>query len=153
MKIKELRSVIDMIRDASKADLIIVSLFLLPILLGSWSIFLNSINYLDNNNGWKFFIICLLFITYLIGLIQMKRSDTREKKLKRAIYHIETRLKKRGGHRASFDAIRNEVNETYTDDFLKELIDKNPEVFGTVTLKKEHKPGITLIEVESEDIR
>ena len=39
MKIKEVRSAIDIIRDASKADLIIVSLFLLPILLGIWSIF------------------------------------------------------------------------------------------------------------------
>ncbi len=83
----------------------------------------------------------------------MKKADTKEDKLKRARYHVETRLKKRGGHRASFDAIREEVNESYSDDFLKELIDVNPEIFGTCTIKKGKKPGITLVEVESEDTK
>jgi len=81
----------------------------------------------------------------------MKKADTEQDKLKRARYHVETRLKKRGGHRASFDAIRNEVSETYSDDFLKKLMDLNPEIFGRCTIKKGKKPGITLVTVESED--
>lgn len=75
----------------------------------------------------------------------MKVADTQEDKLRRARYHVETRLKKRRGHRASFDAIRNEVNETYSNDFLKKLIDVNPEIFRTCTIKKGSKPGITLL--------
>jgi hypothetical protein len=70
--------------------------------------------------------------------------DTHEERLKRARYHVETRLKKRKGRRASFEAIRKEVDETYTDEFLKELIELNPEIFGRCTLKKGNKPGITL---------
>ena len=81
----------------------------------------------------------------------MKRADTQEEKLKRARYHVETRLKKRGGHRASFDAIRNEVNETYSHEFLKKLIDMNPEIFGTCIIKKGNKPGITLVPEELEN--
>lgn len=81
----------------------------------------------------------------------MKIKDTQEEKLKRARYHVETRLKKRGGHRASFGAIRNEVNETYSNEFLIELIELNPEIFGKCTIKKGHKQGITLVEVEPED--
>jgi len=81
----------------------------------------------------------------------MKRADTQEDKLKRARYHVETRLKKREGHRASFDAIRNEVNQTYSNEFLEKLIDLNPEIFGTCTIKKGMKRGITLVPVESED--
>ena len=142
-----------MIRDASSKELIIISLFLLPILLGAWSIFLNSLAYLDQHEGWKFLLICFLLSLYIGGLIYMKKADTKEDKLKRARYHVETRLKKRGGHRASFDAIREEVNESYSDDFLKELIDVNPEIFGTCTIKKGKKPGITLVEVESEDTK
>ena len=38
---------------------------------------------------------------------------------------------------------------TYSDDFLKKLIDVNPEVFGTCTIKKGNKPGITLVAEES----
>jgi len=151
MNIKEVRSVVDMIRDAGNKELIIVSLFLLPLLLGAWSFFINSLDFLDQYNGWKLIIICILLCLYVGGLIYMKSQDTRKEKLRRARYHVETRLKKRGGHRASFEAIRNEVNETYTDDFLKELIEKNPEVFGTVTIKKGRKPGITLVEAKTED--
>jgi Cu2+-exporting ATPase/Cu+-exporting ATPase len=60
-------------------------------------------------DGWKLLIICFLLALYVVGLIYMKTADTQEDKLKRARYHVETRLKKRGGHRASFDAIRNRM--------------------------------------------
>ncbi|OHB58447.1 MAG: hypothetical protein A2173_08930 [Planctomycetes bacterium RBG_13_44_8b] len=151
MNIKEVRSMVDMIRDADSKELIIVSLFLLPLLLGAWLGFLNSLDFLDQHDGLKFMIVFILLILYVGGLIYMKIADTQKDKLKRARYHVETRLKKRGGHRASFDAIRNEVNETYSDDFLKKLIELNPEIFGTCTIKKGKKPGITLVTVESED--
>jgi hypothetical protein len=149
MNTKEVRSMIDMIRDADNKELVVVSLFLLPILLGGWSFFLNNLAFLNQYNGLKLLVICFLLILYAGGLFYMKR-DTIEDKLKRARFHIENRLKKRGGHRASFDAIRNEVNETYTDDFLKNLIDMNPEIFGSCTIKKGNKPGITLVSLEAE---
>jgi len=151
MNIKEIRSAVDIIRDSDSKELVIVSLFLLPVVLGAWSIFLNSVDFLDQHDGWKLIIICSLLALYVGGLIYMKKIDTQKERLKRARYHVETRLSKRGGHRASFEGIRNEVNETYSDDFLKELIEVNPEIFGTCTIKKGHKPGITLVEVESED--
>jgi hypothetical protein len=66
-------------------------------------------------------------------------------RLMRARDHIETRLKKRGGHRASFEAIRNEVNESYSDDFICELIELNPKIFGRCIIKRGNKPGITLV--------
>jgi hypothetical protein len=150
MNTKDVRSMVDMIRDADTKELVIVSLFLLPLLLGAWSVFLNSLDFLDQYDGWKFLILCFLLLLYVGGLIYMKEADTQEDKLKRARYHIETRLKKRGGHRVSFDAIRKEVNETYADDFLKKLIDMNPEIFGTVTIEKGNKPGIKLVTEELE---
>ncbi len=151
MNTKDVRSMVDMIRDANRKDLVIVSLFLLPLLLGAWSILLNSLDYLDEHDGWKLLIIGLLLASYVLGLINMKRTDTQEDRLRRAMRHVETRLRKRGGHRASFDAIRNEVNEDYTNAFLKQLIDLNPELFGTCTIKKGNKQGITLVNLESED--
>jgi hypothetical protein len=153
MNTKEVRSMLDMIRDANNKELVIVSLFLLPFLLGLWSIFLDRLRFLDQYDDWKLIIICFLLVLYVGGLIYSKIADTEKDQLKRARYHIETRLKKRGGNRASFDAIRNEVNETYTDDFIEKLIDINPEIFGACTIKKGNKPGITLVKVESEDIQ
>ena len=151
MNIKEVRSIVDVIRDADNKELVIVSLFLLPLLLGAWSVFLNSLGFLDQHDGWKLIIICIISVLYVGGLIRTKIRDTEKERLKRARYHVETRLKKRLGHRASFEAIRNVVDETYSDDFLKKLIEANPEIFGTCTIKKGHKPGITLVEVELED--
>lgn len=121
MTIKEVQSIVDMIKDADNKELIVVSLFLLPLLLGAWSVFLNSLDFFDQHPGCKLISISIsisiLFVLYIGGLIYMKKVDTQMEKLKRARYHVETRLKKREGHRASFDAIRSEVNEDYSDDF------------------------------------
>ena len=69
MNTKEVRSMVDMIRDAGNEELVIVSLFLLPLLLGAWSVFLNSLGFLDHRDGWKFLIICFLSALYIGGLI------------------------------------------------------------------------------------
>jgi hypothetical protein len=70
-----------------------------------------------------------------------------DEKLKRARLHVKNRLEQRKGKRASFMAIREEVDEGYTDEFLKELIDKNPTTFRTVKVKRGelYLPGITLV--------
>jgi hypothetical protein len=153
MDSKEVKSIVDIIRDAETKELVIVSLFLLPILLGAWSVFLNSLTFLDQHEGWKFLVLCLLLFIYIGGLIYMKLTDTMKDKLKRARFHVETSLKKRGGNRASFDAIRNEVDESYSDEFLKKLIDINPEVFGRCQVIRDdgNRPGITLVSVEFEE--
>ena len=155
MKIKEVRDVIDIIRESSIADLIIVSLFLLPILLGIWSIFLNSISYLEQHDFWRLIVLIVIFIIYVPGTILMKCWDPPDEKLKRARLHVKNRLEQRGGNRASFVAIREEVNEEYTDDFLEKLIDKNPTTFRTVQVKRigQYMPGITLVEDELEYIQ
>lgn len=144
MNSKEIRSVVDMIRDATWTELIIVSLFLLPIPLGAWSIVMNSIDAFDEYSFGKFICLSSLFFAYIVGVILIKRIDTKEEKLKRARYHIETRLKKREGRRASFVAVRNEVNKSYSDSFIEELIEKNPEIFSKCTIAKGKKTGITL---------
>jgi hypothetical protein len=147
MNTKGVRSAIDIIRDASKKDLIIVSLFLLPILLGSWSYLLNSLDFLNQHDVCKLALIGFILAVYVVGLVVMKRWDPEEEKLKRARYHIENILKKRV--RASFEYLGKEV-PTYTPDFLKKLILKYPTVFRDCPIKR-HGPGITLVKEESID--
>lgn len=153
MKINDIHSAIDIIRDASKADLIIVSLFLLPTLLGIWAIFLNNISCLEQHDGWRFAVLIVICGIYVFGLIIMKWCDPIDEKLKRAKLHVKHRLEQRKGHRASFVAIREEVNEKYDDDFLQRLIEKNPTTFRTVQVKRggQYMDGITLVKDELED--
>jgi hypothetical protein len=152
MDIKEVRSSVDLIRDASSADLVIISLFLLPILLGAWSLLLNSLHFLDQHDGSKLLTVGILLLIYVAGLVIMKLWDPREEKLKRARAHVENRLRRRPGHRASFDAIRSEVDSRYDDPFIRELIDKNPGIFQTCTIKRTDgtKAGITLVDESPE---
>lgn len=153
MNSREVKSIVEIIRDAETKELVIISLFLLPILLGAWSVLMNNLAFLNQYGGLKLLILCLLLLLYVGGLVYMKFTDTLDDKLGRARFHVETRLKKRGGHRASFDAIRDEVDETYTDEFLKKLIDINPEIFGRCKIKRSdgNRPGITLVSTELEE--
>lgn len=66
-----------------------------------------------------------------------------EEKLLLARYRVENRLKVRPGRRASFKAIRSEVNPTYTDDFLWRLISEYRNVFRR--FRSKYGPGIKLV--------
>ena len=147
MDIKGIRSAIDVIRDVSKADLIIVSLFLVPILLGSWSYLLNNLDFFNTHPAWKLAIICIILILYVVGLVVMKQWYPKDEKLKRARYHIENILQKRV--RASFEYLEKE-EPTYTPEFIKELMRTYPRVFRPVPIKN-HGPGITLVEEQPDD--
>jgi len=151
MKLKDVRTLVDIVRDSSKADLIIVSLCLLPILLGSWTILLNNFKFLNKHDGWKLITIIVVTIIYVIGLILIKWCDTHDEMLKRAVLHVRHKLERR--KRASFVAIREEVNENYDDEFLKELIEKHPTIFRSVKVKRKggFLPGITLVDDETGD--
>lgn len=151
MDIKDIRSSIDLIREASKADLIIVSLLLLPLVLGAWSFLLNNVAFLDQHREWKAAFIAAVFVAYVVGLVVMKSWDPLEERLRRARRHVQNRLRQRPQHRASFDAIRGEVNPSYSDEFLRTLVERNPDSFRLCELKLSTgtKPGIAL-EIEEQ---
>ena len=149
MNITGVRSAIDIIRDARKEDLIIVSLFVLPLLLLPWSYLLNTLDFLNEYGHFKFAFVVILSVVYVMGLVYMKCHDPPEERLKRARYHIENILKKR--IRASFEYLEKE-EPTYTSEFIKELMRTYPRVFGPVRIKN-HGPGITLVEEEPDKNR
>ena len=147
MDIKDIRSSMDLIREASKADLIIVSLVLLPLLLGGWSLFLSNLAILEQHREWKDAAIAVVLVAYVVGLVVMKSWDPPEERLRRAARHIQNRLRqRRPGHRASFDAIRSDVNPGYTDDFIRKVVERNPEIFRLcdIKLSSSTKPGVAL---------
>lgn len=78
-------------------------------------------------------------------------SESLSVRLKRASLRVENRLKRRKKNRASFIAIREEVNENYTDEFLSKLIAKYPAIFRAVQVKRtgQFVPGITLVTSET----
>jgi hypothetical protein len=150
MKLKEARSAVDWIRDTKPSDIVVVSLFLLPLLLGAWSVVLNSISYLDEHDGFSAVLLCLLLLTYVVGIVVMKATEGRDDQLRRAKTHIRNRLQQRGNQTGSFDYLRRTVDETYTDEFLRNIIDQFPLEFRRARIKG-GKDGMALVEETEED--
>ncbi len=150
MKIKEARSAVDWIRDTKSSDIIVVSLFMLPLLLGAWSVFMNSISFLDERDGFRAVLLLILLLTYVVGIVVMKATESRDDQLRRAKTHIQNRLLRRGNQTGSFDYLRRTVDETYTDEFLRRLIAIFPLEFRRARIKG-GKDGMTLVEEIEED--
>ncbi len=95
-----------------------------------------------------FLILAGLAWIWRFGHPTVQQQTTDDDNRRRAMLHIETRLKKRPGNRASYDAIRKEVNPRYDDKFIEELIEFNPEIFGRCEIRLKdgsQKQGITLV--------
>jgi hypothetical protein len=78
-------------------------------------------------------------------------EDPEEETFLLARCYVQDKLKVRPGNRASFEAIREEVDVGFSDDFLEKLIDKYPAKFRTLRVKRKGQkmPGITLVEGEN----
>jgi hypothetical protein len=78
----------------------------------------------------------------------MKFYNPPEEKRRRAVIHVVNRLQKLPKNWAGFGKIRSYLGDSYTDEFLRDLIEKNPEVFTSVRLKTSAGDieGITLVQ-------
>jgi hypothetical protein len=114
--------------------LIIASLIILPVLIGSWVLVLNQLGSAINEKGKKIFAIIFLLV-YTVGIIVMKSGNENESMNKVAISEIKAELNGRGWVRIGFKRIRNNLNRPeYTDDFLIRLIPASNGLFHRVIL-------------------
>ncbi len=153
IEFKDIPSIIDMIRSARSSDLLVMSLFLLPPLLGLWAVVVSLIPLVNQSPGWEFGIIVAVFAIYLIGTVCIKLSDTKKKRLNRARNRIARWLLNRRTPWGSFDAVRSQVEPDYTDQFLTELINTHRETFHHTTgcSEDQRKIGIALNAEELDD--
>lgn len=144
-KSKVLHYFLDMLLKASGSELLIVALFAYVALLCFVNYIINNINYLDQRSGWKCIIICVITIIYVVAVIILFWGRRSEQKFRAARDRIEIYLKEKL-KRLSFDRVREEIDVSYTDDFLEKLIKTYPKVFRRCTIKTSqgNKPGITL---------
>ncbi len=87
----------------------------------------------------------------VVGPVQAELSKQKEdEELSIAKERIQIYLKEKL-KRMGFDRIREMIDESYTDDFLKKLLKKYPKVFRKCPKKSNGKPLITLTRDESQD--
>ena len=151
MKIDDSRSLVERIRDASFADVAIVSVILLSILLPFWMGLIFIIGLFPETTGGIRWLVGGLILAYVLAVASVQLTGvTRSEKL-RAVRHIRDRIAERPAPYnsiASFDYIRRNVNETYTDEFLGRLITEFPDLFERARCtdggKSLERPGIKL---------
>ena len=114
--------------------LIIGSLIILPILIGSWLLVLNQLGSVINENGKKIFAIIFLLL-YTVGIIVMKNGNAKESANKTAVSEIKAELNGRKWTMIGFNRLRNNLSRPeYTDIFLERLIPASNGAFRKVTL-------------------
>ena len=147
---KDVRFFVNMILNASNAEVLLVSLIVFVCLLFSFSAIVNSFDFLDQRSGWKLIVVCVFSALYVLAIIILICGRIREKKFSTARDLVQTYLKEKL-KRMSFNRVREKIDESYTDRFLEKLIKKYPKVFRRCPMKPNRKPGITLTRYESQD--
>ena len=153
MKNKDTNFFVNAILKAAGWQVPIVSLIVFVLLLIGFTTCLDSFDFLEQHSGWKLIVICVFSALYVLAIIILMCGRIRENKFSTAKDLVKIYLKEKL-QRMSFDRIREKIDESYTDRFLKKLIKKYPKVFrrsGDIITKQGNKPGITLTRDESQD--
>lgn len=128
----EAKSVVELIRGASLADLAIVSFVVLPILIGAWILLFSLVGVFPQSLSGRLWLVVGLTVFYVAAVIVMKRSEgSRSRKLRtvRRVYNtLEGRPAPNQGF-GSFDYIKERIDETFTEEFMLELIEEFPDLF------------------------
>ena len=137
MKIYLLDSNLDLVEKIAQMPwyyLIIGSLIIIPVLLGSWIIVLNQMGGAFNDKIKKIFALALILL-YITGIIILKKGNEKEAAYKVATNEIKAELNQRNWTMIGFKRIRQNFGKPeYTDNFLKKLADKSNGLFRTTVL-------------------
>lgn len=148
MKVKEANSLIQLIRETSIFDLFIVSIIILPIYLTSWNVLLKQYNNkLWENETLVFFILIGI---YFIAITIMKFGQSKNDKNRTALQKLTSYYNLRRWTRMSFERIQSSIDSSYSEDFLKKLVNEYPTEITTGKIKG-GKIAIVILDQETED--
>lgn len=147
MKSNEINSFVGIIRQAKIYETLIVSLFVLPIYLGSWILILKQFD----NTLWnhQLCILLILILIYIFGIIFFKYYQLREYKMEIAKDCISNYLLSKKWSIISFNRIRERINIKWSDEFLQSVIHRYNFEFRAAPIKGK-KVGLRLLPTEEE---
>jgi len=143
------------VQNAKLHELVIVSVILLPMIIGGWVAVFNSVVSVEllgkaAHDKYRVVIICGLILVYLIGLIWAKRGQLKEQDIEELEENFEnakellkSRLENRKKKLASYDSIEYYSNSKLTAATIEELLTKYPLDFTRISIKG-GLPGVKL---------
>lgn len=136
------KSIINLIREASPLDLFLISFFLLPFVFDAW---LGILQDLGLESNIQLVALGIVLAGYLIGVIAMARNTSRAKKCEIARDAILNYLQAKTFTMVSFERIRQNINDGYSNAFLESVIAAYPNELRKARLKG-GKPGMARLE-------
>jgi hypothetical protein len=128
----EAKSVVELIRGATIADIAVVSFVVLPILIGAWILLFTLMGALPQSLSARLFLAAGLVIFYIGAIAVMKRSENARSRKLRVVKRIYNTLERRrlpNQGFGSFNYIRERVDEALSDRSMLDLIEEFPDFF------------------------
>ncbi len=162
MKTNDAFKLIEFIRESKIGDIFLISFIVLPVFLFAWFKFFNE--FCPIPEKWTMWSIISLIIVYAGSIFLVKRHQYKKNKFKKAAIIIKTYIESRNWTKMSFERIKSDINEEYTEKFVREIMKEFPHEFSSVNLKKlkekklkekkkkaENKNGLKIIDKEEKE--
>ncbi len=143
MKINQLKSIHSWIRETNTSEIVFVSSLILPIYLLLYNYAINQIN-----EDWKTYGIIFGLILYLIGILWMKKSQSKNEKNQNDLAILKNYILDKNFMFMSFEKIM-EIDKRFTENRIKALIFLFPNDIRLAKLK-DNKKGIKILNIEEE---
>ena len=142
------KTILKTLKEASPFDLFLISFLLLPFVFEAW---VGVLEKLEFGICAKYWSLGIVLAGYIVGVISMLVGSNRQKEREIARDQIVQYLTSKGYEMMSFERVRKNINQAYTDDFLEALPVYFPNLLRKAKLKGS-KPGVArIIESENED--
>lgn len=149
----EASQIFSLVENSSFYELVLITLILLPLYLGSWIYILNQYNIKGKKRP---LILSSLMIVYVAGVFLYKvgyedrLKDTEvqleskynfaKSKIINFLNYTEPGIKDSIWEIVGFNETKRKIDSRYTDEFLESLIDRYPEVFQRIQLHSKDDP-------------
>jgi hypothetical protein len=128
----DLSELLKTVKRASLFDVFVISFAVTPFVMKAWVEVLSSLEVDECSKLWA---IAGVFLLYIVGIIAMLVSNSRDKKCEVAKDQVIGYLQSKGFQLASFERIREKINSSYSDEFLQSLPNRFPQELRRATLK------------------
>ena len=127
MNSKEALSIVQLVKEASVLEIAFVSLVILPIVLGSWSVLLESA--FTPTPQTKHVILLIIAVLYVATIVVMKFAQSKTYEIHKRRDELLQYLRQTRTKTCKFASVRMNLGEWYSDERIHHLISEFPNQF------------------------
>lgn len=124
MKVDDIKTVYELMKDATHIKIIWISFLVAPFAISAWFDLFDKVEFLKDN---KLFTLVAVFIAFFLMMVTAVIFDSRDKKKKLLLAKITTYIASTGKTIVRFSTIREQLNLTDSDEEFVALINTFPD--------------------------